>query len=421
MKVYCAADLHLGRIPSRLPADLPVAEADLGPTAAWRRLVDACLADDADALLLAGDLVDDDRDLFAAYGDLERELRRLEHAGIPVIAVAGNHDVRSLPRLARALPNLRVLGQAGSWEAVDLEAGTRTVRVVGWSFPAEHVGDSPLAAPGRERVTPGPDVTIGLLHADLDASASRYAPVSRRDLDATGLDAWLLGHVHVPSDFASETTTGYLGSLAAADPGETGPRGAWRLTIEGSELRFERRAIAPLVYETVEIDVSGASADDVLGLVAEGLERAVFDDRDARVTGVRLRVTGSVANPTGVRAALKLDDERAWILERGERAAFVHALEVAVVAPHDLERLATLDDPIGVAARTLRTLRDPAAPERADLLAAARTRLVGAERRSAFRGLDLPFPDDEALAQRLERIAGEVLDALIASREDGRP
>ena len=40
---------------------------------------------------------------------------------------------------------------------------------------------------------------LGVLHGDLDASGGPYAPFTRRELDAVGLDAWLLGHIHKPS------------------------------------------------------------------------------------------------------------------------------------------------------------------------------------------------------------------------------
>jgi hypothetical protein len=417
MRLFCAADLHLGRVPSRLPPDLPLTEADLGPAAAWHALVDACLDEDADALLLAGDLIDDDRDLFGSYADLETGLRRLERAGIPVLAVAGNHDVRSLPRLAEALPGLRQLGRGGRWEAVELDGGGAPVRVVGWSFPDVHVARSPLDAPGRELLDRGDLPTIGLLHADLDAGGGRYAPVARAELAATAVDAWLLGHVHVPADFAAGLRAGYLGSLAAVDPGETGPRGAWALTLEDGDLRFERRALAPLRYLAVHCDLEGAGPDDALARVDRAVREAAFDGASARATAIRLHASGRVSDPAEVRRALALDPDAPWLLEQDGRFAFVHELVAAVSARHDLARLARLDDAVGVAARTLLRLRDPDAPERVALLADARERLAHVARRSAFRTLDPPPPSDDELRERLDRATLRVLDELLASRE----
>src|SRR3546814_11087376 len=59
---------------------------------------------------------------------------------------------------------------------------------------------------------------IGLLHADLDASGGHYAPIRQAELDSTGYDAWLLGHIHKPSlenlsASSGSRPSGYLGSL----------------------------------------------------------------------------------------------------------------------------------------------------------------------------------------------------------------
>jgi len=421
MRLFCAADLHLGRVPSRLPGDLPLPETDLGPAAAWHALVDACLDEDVDALLLAGDLIDDDRDLFGSFADLETGLRRLDQAGIPVLAVAGNHDVRSLPRLAAALPNLRQLGRGGRWEAADLGGSGPPARVVGWSFPDAHVARSPLDAPGRELLERDDVATIGLLHADLDAGGGRYAPVASADLAATAVDVWLLGHVHVPSDFAAGLRAGYLGSLAAVDPGETGPRGAWLLTLQDGTLRFERRALAPLRYLTVRCDVDGADPDDALARVSAAVRDAAFGDDAARATAIRLHVDGRVSDPDEVRRALTFDPDTPWTLEQDGCFAVVHDLVVSVSARHDLTRLARLDDPVGVAARTLLQLRDPDAPQHAELLSSARERLAEVGRRSAFRTLDPPQPSGEELRERLDRATLRVLDELLASRDRSEP
>lgn len=421
MKLLCAADLHLGRVPSRLPSGLPIDDAELGPAAAWRALVDTCIEERPDALLLAGDLIDDERDLFGAYSDLDAGLRRLEQAGVPVVAVAGNHDVRTLPQLAGALPHLTLLGRGGRWEAHELGTGNDRIRIVGWSFPREHVPDTPLDAPGAAILRDDRGTTIGLLHADLDATAGGYAPVRRSRLAATPVDAWLLGHVHVPSAFADGDRIGYLGSLAATDPGEEGPRGAWMLHVENEGLRFEPISLAPLRYRSLTVDLSGVEPDEAPANLLRRLRSAVFDAEAARVTAIRLTVTGRVDDPAGIRDVLAAGREDGWLLEDGTRTAFVHRLDVGVRAAYDLDRLAALDDPVGVAARLLQQVRDPDAPGRAEMLADAGERLDEVARRTPFRPLDLDALTDADVAALVERSSERVLDALLLSRERGEP
>lgn len=419
MKFLCAADLHLGRVPSRLPALLPVDDDELRPAAAWRALVEACVEERPDALLLAGDLIDDERDLFGAYADLDAGLRRLERAGVPVYAVAGNHDVRTLPRLAEALPNLTLLGSGGRWEAQHLTSAGGDVRIVGWSFPRDAVPESPLDAPNAEILRDDRGTTIGLLHADLDATASRYAPVRRSALAATPVDAWLLGHVHVPNAFPEGERIGYLGSLAATDPGEEGPRGAWMLHVADGDLRFEPRPLAPLRYRSITVDLSDVTPDDAPARLLRELRSAVFEADAARVTAVRLQATGRVDDPAGVRGALAAGRDDGWLIEEGSRLAFVERLEIGVRANYDLARLAALDDPVGVAARLLVRLRDPDAPDRAGMLDEARERLDALATRTAFQPLDVAPLSDEAVREVLERSTVRVLDELLLSREGG--
>ncbi len=436
MKLFCAADLHLGRVPSRLPSELPVDRAELGPAAAWRTLVETCLHENADALLLAGDVVDDPRDLYEAYADLEEGARRLARAGIPVLAVAGNHDVRVLPRLAETIPGVRLLGDGGRWESATVGRGPNEVRVVGWSFPSEHVDASPLddrlAAMVR---APGPSTTLGLLHADLGQPSSPYAPVRGSELSAIPVSAWLLGHVHVPGRFDEGARLGYLGSLSACDPGEAGRRGAWALTMDAGELRFEHRALSPLRYETVEVDLAGATPETVAprlirsvrarladlvdatgGVAGEAHGDAHRDAHHLRLVAVRARLTGRVEHPDAVRAHLARQDPRELRVDHRGVHAIVHDVDVRLLPDVDLARLAQGSDPIGIVARTLQILRAGASPATSALVNEARPRLTQVRDRAAFAPLDASTPSDDELAERLEAAAARVLDHLLAQR-----
>ena len=145
--------------------------------------------------------------------------------------------------------------------------------IVGWSFGERHVRESPvarlLAEPFERQSVSVP--RIGLLHADLDASGGSYAPVRQVELNDTGYDAWLLGHIHKPSlerlsDPAPGPPSGYLGSLAGLDPSETGPHGPWRVRLgDGGGVRLEHVPLAPLRWESVSIPVDGIEHPEDVG------------------------------------------------------------------------------------------------------------------------------------------------------------
>ncbi len=257
LKILAAADLHLGRRPSRLPSELTdrIAARELGPAGAWERLVDLAVDEKVDALLLAGDVVEAEDDFFEAYAELHRGVTRLAEAGVRVFAVAGNHDTRVLPYLSDEVEAFELLGRGGEWESVHLEANGEKATLWGWSFPQASVREDPVSGLSFSR---GPGPNLGLLHCDRDQVGSSYAPVSSRSLEAAGLDAWLLGHIHAPDGLSLSRPTGYLGSLTGLDPGEPGPRGAWLLTIDqGTLTEFRRVALAPLRWVRLEVSLDG--------------------------------------------------------------------------------------------------------------------------------------------------------------------
>ncbi len=75
IRLLFIGDVHLGRRPDRMA----VAGLDprrLSPAVAWQRAVELAIQDKVAAVVLAGDLVDEERDRFEAYGYLERGVRR---------------------------------------------------------------------------------------------------------------------------------------------------------------------------------------------------------------------------------------------------------------------------------------------------------------------------------------------------------
>jgi len=86
MKIYHAADIHLGR--RRLDGRLP----DDDIVAAFRFITEKAIREKADVFLVAGDLFDRPQVDPPHLRQAQEVLRRLKNASIPVIAMEGNHD-----------------------------------------------------------------------------------------------------------------------------------------------------------------------------------------------------------------------------------------------------------------------------------------------------------------------------------------
>jgi len=410
-------DLHLGRPSVALPSDLGQRSDELGPEVAWKRCVDLAIDRRVDGVLLAGDLVDRSRDFFVAYGQLKKGLERLLDAGIPVIAVAGNHDTHVLPRLAGELPGLNVLGAGGQWQRYQLD----DVIVLGWSFHESRVRHSPLKS---LKLKPEKGPVVGLLHCDRDRSGSVHAPVSSAELEQAPVDAWLLGHIHQPDQLDVDRPIGYLGSATALRASETGARGPWLFHIGGGAIAADHVALAPLHYEALDIDCSDlpgpeALSERLIGVCRETVSRLQEREMPPTVLGLRVTLSGRHDDAAGMadEAGRLAEETRHW--QEAETACFVQTMSCAVLPRIDLRRLASQDDPCALLARRLLALEDPECEEYARLVELGRRTLVPVVRSREFAALGQDL-DDSAVAAWLERAGRIALARLLGQRRATR-
>jgi DNA repair protein SbcD/Mre11 len=430
MRLLCSGDLHLGRRSSRVPASLAA------PSAAdvWQRVVRAAEQHAVDAVLLSGDLVDQDNRYFEAIGPLERGLATLHAAGIPVIAVTGNHDHDVLPALHRTLPagHLTLLGVGGRWEHTTLTSSRgERLHVLGWSFPDSTVRQSPLDAPPPPMPADAP--IIGVVHGDLDAPGSVYAPLARSAFARWPAAAWLLGHVHVPRWHDGAIPLLYPGSPQPLDPGETGVHGAWLVEMApGAAPRAQLLPLASVLYDTVPVPLETChdladARDAAVHALRRQVRMARRENEHLAHVAARVRFVGRTALHGTLAPlieqlrsvdALTADDETP-IAERGAITSSVTHVHDETQAPRDLASLAGGRDAIGVLAQLLLHIEqghadaiDPA------LWRAARAVPTTVERAKAFAGLrDEHGVPDAMLRARLARQADRLLDALLRQRE----
>lgn len=379
---------------------------------AWDGLVDCALAERVDAVLLAGDVVDQDNRYFEAYGPLGRGVARLKEAGIAVVAVAGNHDHHTLHEVAAQVGqgHLKVLGRGGRWERWTLRdaAGVARLHVDGWSFPASRHPDDPTT--GYDLPDPDDGVpVVGLLHADLDSTETRYAPVPTASLARVQVSAWVLGHVHRPAlrQAPGRAPILYPGSLLALDPAEIGQHGATLLELWPDRApAFRPIPLSRVRYERVHVDVEGVADGDALrGRVAAALSRRLDEVVDEgvgplEVVSCRVRLTGR--SSLGPRIAAL--DEAIRALDLSDRQGVrlvVERVDADIRPALDLEDLARGSDAPALLARLILAsdgvldddpdARPADAPE---LMARAERAAAAVAGRPHFAGLEPPGSDD---------------------------
>ena len=409
LRILCTADFHVGRRPTRV-GDEQAARA-CSAAAMFGEVVALAIREKVDLLAVAGDLVDRDNRYHEAFGPVESGLRDLKSAGIAAVAAGGNHDYDVLPRLADDVQgvDLKLLGRGAKWEESTLLNGR--LRVVGWSFPAAHHPADPMASftLGRSTVP-----TLGLLHTQLDAPASPYAPTSTAALAAAPVDFWLLGHVHAPMLHRPKTGPPllYPGSPQALDPGEVGEHGPWLIEL-GGEFSVRQIPLSRVRYDTVELDCTGLTHPDDLDKLAHRTLNDLIESHrrpGLRFTRPRLRLTGR----TALHGKL-----RSWADELEQQydcdaTGFGHLDRVTDATAPDLD-LADLARGRDLAGELARALIDLQGGGESELVQSAASRAAGVDETPAYR---LVTTDEAAVDARklLMNQGTELLVKLLSNR-----
>ena len=270
-----AADIHLDSpLRSLALRDPALAELIGGATRqAFLSVVDLCLNEGVDALILAGDLYDGEQTSMKTARFLADQLKRLQDGGVRAFIIRGNHDALSKITRELSLPDgAKVFG--GRADAVTDRTGGFDVVIHGMSFTQPHAPDSLLP---RHRHPVEGAVNIGLMHTSLDGSPSHnpYAPCAARDLAASGFTYWALGHLHGRTVAEGRCTLVMPGMPQGRDIGESGPKSVTLVTVnDDRSVVVEERLTSVAQFERVAVDLTGATEwAEALARINGALER----------------------------------------------------------------------------------------------------------------------------------------------------
>ena len=316
-----AADLHLdspfvglGRLPkeqSGIVDDLRNATFR-----AFDAVIDICIREEVDFLLVAGDVYDGaDRSLQAQLR-FRDGLRKLHDADIRTYFVHGNHD--PLDGWAHRLEWPEGVHQfEPELKSVVFEKdGVAVARIHGISYPTRKIDEGFGRGFQREGAEP---FQIGLLHCNAGGNTQHdpYAPRSESDLVDTKLDYWALGHIHESMVLRkADPFIGYPGNTQGRHIKEHGPRGCFlvRVTAQG-ELEADPVFVATDVVRWFARDVDIEGMDTMMDSLFRCIEAEMDDlSREAEGRPVVARITVSGRGPlhrslTKPNAAKELLDE----------------------------------------------------------------------------------------------------------------
>jgi Icc-related predicted phosphoesterase len=177
--------------------DLHIRTGDPGPVAPYLRQA----ARDVDALLIAGDITEHGRILEA-----ERARDLLAGIRVPILAVMGNHDLRSIRRLAfrQVLMEAGVTVLDGASTVLHSDSGVRVglVGIAGCGggfWPADdpgaiHARAWNTLAVRQRREAAKLDAALSVLDADVRIVLMHFAPTASTLGSEPGAKYWMLGN-----------------------------------------------------------------------------------------------------------------------------------------------------------------------------------------------------------------------------------
>jgi DNA repair exonuclease SbcCD nuclease subunit len=224
------------------------------------RIVDLCLDESVDALLLAGDLYDGEQTSMKTARFLAEQLNRLHVAGIRVFVIRGNHDALSKITKELVLPgNVHLFGARADVVEIARARGERPIAIHGLSFAKPQAPESLLS---KYKPPVAGAVNIGLMHTSLDGSPPHdvYAPCSTAELLASGFRYWALGHIHRRSTMEGPCVVVMPGIPQGRDVGEHGPKSVTLTSVmDDGSIALEERVVSLAQFERVSVDASGVA------------------------------------------------------------------------------------------------------------------------------------------------------------------
>ena len=427
-----AADLHLdaaflglGRTASGAEISARLRQATF---TALERLIALCEKEKPDFLVLAGDIYNTEDHSIKAQLALRDGCERMAAAGVRVFIAHGNHDPLSSRLQSLRWPDNTVIFD----ENVTSHIVTREdapVAVVHGTSHATAQESRNLAQSFHRLELPGEDhnarrcFQLGVLHCTLDdLQADRYAPCSLRDLEASGLDAWALGHIHQRRTCQERPFVAYSGNTQGLHIHEEGPRGcllvnaapdtaAATLNACPFDCTAQFHPLGPVEWRVVEADIDGTTQLDV---VEERILAAMHTTlsqcgASCQTLICRMRLTGRSPLDSLLRGGGALDDlvERLRAVPHGHPLVWLKDIRVETAPEADMRELLSRRDLLGEALRLAESLRQK---DGVEFIRAALKPLYANPRAARA----LAAPDDAALRSLIDEAQRLCVDAMEA-------
>ena len=272
---------------------------------AFSSAIDLAVEREAHALLIAGDLFDDETLSYSTVKFLSNEMDRLRENSIRVFYASGNHDpsIRRIKSPAiKWADNVHIFSSAEPEVVPVLDEHGQVLAYVAGAGHERRAEARNLAKefPQGEEDVP----YIGLLHCLMVEGESadaheRYAPCSRWDLEEKGYSYWALGHIHRKIEYTGSTHIVYPGNISGRSFREVGPKGAYYVELgKGGTVKTEFVPLSKALWIDMDIEVFEDIDDwisfenSIRGQLAQKLDHELALAGNIETVMVRLNLKG---------------------------------------------------------------------------------------------------------------------------------
>ena len=254
----------------------------------FRKIINLCIDEDVDFLLITGDIFDSEIQSLAAQLGFVKELEKLSKRGIPTYMICGNHDPLNSWMEELKLPENVFRFGASEVEYFTFERdGKPLADIYGISYGTKNENRNLVDAYVRKE-NPA-HFSIALLHGTIGSAGAQenYVPFRLEDVKRKGFDYWALGHIHKHHVVhPAHPAIVYPGNPQGRDFGETGQRGCYMVTL--NENQAPEITFIPTQFISFEEVVADLSGLDSIGELSSRIYDAVQE------------ITGNQQNSAGI-------------------------------------------------------------------------------------------------------------------------
>ncbi len=239
----------------------------------FQNAINYCIDKNLDALMIAGDLFDNQNISIKDINFLISEFKKLEDQGIMVFYASGNHDYTSYDSKVRNIkyPKNVITFFDDEFKIYDFKEG---YKIVGCGHK-KIVEERNLI----ERFPKGKYIGLAhtMIHSSLVTDEKSYLPSDLKTLLSKNYLYFALGHIHKRGSLDSYDSIWYSGSLQAVNSKETGWKGGNLVTIEENYTKVDFIPLSYMVYEDFEYMVSQNTLEDMYEEIIKSIKENFYD------------------------------------------------------------------------------------------------------------------------------------------------